>query len=454
MLSQILDCVKKIKNRKFESQMRKLSNIPWQIMLKMRNMRNTLDLSDIKVLIVNNPCMGFGDLVFAMKLSKYLREWYRCEVKIATTQLNGFKQLGEDENNLYLLKNKVKVKENKRTSQCRRNKLLEIDSPHVYKFDLIFVAPLTADFKPDYADIRSIIPYSNRFNTFYFSEYNDTLQKDIDFHTGIGDGRYGLLLNGIKNGKRLENLGHKYAVIYISDSINDADKCFLSFMEMVSKKYSMIRGIKYFEIITPNWISKKLYHKKILKLLDKYYDNIKITGKDEVKYLKGGKNKGYTLNIRTDIYPLVNSDMIRLIKYSVDDILLTGDQSITDAISCCYKKNIFYQIAPWKQNFGKYLAKNLPNKYLEKKITSCGTIKAIKYKSDYYKFKEHWDFRKLARPKMNAIFKFTKLLRENSEDSNILREYVNIVLNSRKVETVIRKLEKLKEIEKIEKIEK
>jgi hypothetical protein len=90
---------------------------------------------------------------------------------------------------------------------------------------------------------------------------------------------------------------------------------------------------------------------------------------------------------------------------SVEDILLTGDQSITDALSCCSSKNIFYQIARWKRMFGKGLAKYMPNQYLKSYKTSCGTLKAIDYHSNYKKFVKDWDFRTLAKPKMDAIIK-------------------------------------------------
>jgi hypothetical protein len=90
---------------------------------------------------------------------------------------------------------------------------------------------------------------------------------------------------------------------------------------------------------------------------------------------------------------------------SVEDILVTGDQSITDALSCCSSKNIFYQIARWKRMFGKGLSKYMPNQYLKSYKTSCGTLKAVKYKSNYKKFVKEWDFRTLAKPKMDAIIK-------------------------------------------------
>ena len=72
--------------------------------------------------------------------------------------------------------------------------------------------------------------------------------------------------------------------------------------------------------------------------------------------------------------------MLSLMKYSVNDILLTGDQSLTDGLSCCPNKNIWYQTVPWKYDFVQQLAEDMPNKYLKNERTSCGTVKASKFK--------------------------------------------------------------------------
>ena len=115
---------------------------------------------------------------------------------------------------------------------------------------------------------------------------------------------------------------------------------------------------------------------------------------------------GNTLTLRLDVLPVNNKRMFSLMKYSLDDILLTGDQSITDCLSCCSKKNIFYQIASWKEGFAKELAKEMPNAYLKSKKTSCGSLKAISYRSNYSKFVKKWDFRILAKPKLDAIMMY------------------------------------------------
>ena len=74
-------------------------------------------------------------------------------------------------------------------------------------------------------------------------------------------------------------------------------------------------------------------------------------------------------------------------KDSVNDILVTGDQSLTDIISCCKYKRVWYQIAPWKMEFSENLFKHLPNKNLKSFKTSCGTLKSADTNIDWKKLK-------------------------------------------------------------------
>lgn len=411
-----------------------LYNVPWKYFLN----KKSSGLSNVKVLLLSSPCFGMGDIIFAMKINQYIKSWFDAKVTIATTQPDKFIQLGESKKNLLLLKGKSS------SSQCRRFKTLSLynlnnKSINLPVFDLIFVTPLNADFTPDYKDVSYIVPYANQFNTFFFSEYNDSIGKNIDFHTGVGDERLGLLMTEIKKDKKLPQLKNRYSVIYIAQTIDGYNKCFMGFMEMVAKKYS--KQYKKFDIVVPDWMVEYIIHdhkNRIIKLLSKYYGTIVTKTKDGEEYLI--ENDDNVLTIRGDILPLQNKDMLRLIKYSVRDILLTGDQSITDAISCCSgEKNIFYQIAPWKENFGRHLSKELPNKYLQKKSTSCGTIQAIKYHSNYGNFKKKWDFRKLAKKKLTAIFSAAF----NRKKDSLIQDFENIVLSSKTLTSFDKKFDEM-----------
>jgi len=416
--------------------MKDIYSIPWKMYLDNDKKCDSHKAKGLKVLILCNPCMGFGDIVYGMKFNQYLKEWYNCDIKIATTNPGGFKQLGMKDDNIYHLKSKSKL------FQCRKVKLLKFyslssDQIEVPKVDLIFIAPLTADFDVDYRDVKSLIPYSNPLNTFFLSEYNDSTRKHIDFHTGIGKGRYGLFLTDTpEGGDKLSQTNNEYSLIYIADSITRATSCYSSFIEMLVKKYHTIHT--EFDIVVPEWIANHIRKNKfLLKTISKYYDNIEIVTKKS----KGVNFNIYnTLYIRGDIFPLPNTDMMKLIQFSVRDILLTGDQSITDALSCCSTtKNIFYQIAPWKENLGKQLAKQLPNKFLKTKTTSCGTIKAIKYNSNYEGFNETWDFRILARPKMDAIFLAAIKRKKHNNVGERTREFEKLMLTSKTLNSFYKK---------------
>lgn len=346
--------------------------------------------TNISVLILNAPCNGFGDLIFAIKIAKYIKEWYNINPIIATTFYSGLIKLGWPEDEAAEIKSSSYI-------QCRRFSRMKLNlniTPN-----LILVAPLQFDFDANLRDVQALIPTATKYNTFTFSEYNDTTKKNFDFHTGIGNKRLGLLLTDSEYGEMPKSLTKKYALAYIAgpDSLNTAERCMASFLQMLAVKYPNLE-----EVVTPQWIEEILSH--LSNKLKKYYGKLIVKKKNKSDVYVINKNLNNYLIFRADILPVSNPIMLTLIKNSISDILLTGDQSITDCLSCCSNKNIFYQIAPWKSSFGNELAKHLPNKFYKSTKTSCGTLEAIKYKSNYKKFVKKWDFRILGKPKMDAIF--------------------------------------------------
>jgi hypothetical protein len=124
--------------------------------------------------------------------------------------------------------------------------------------------------------------------------------------------------------------------------------------------------------------------------------------------------------------------MLGLMINSEEDILLTGDSSISEVISCCKDKNIFYQQADWKLDFSKNLKTELPQEYYKNKSTGCGTIKAISMKSDLTEFSNKWDFRIKARPKMDAIFLSALERQKNSA----VKEFEKYLLSTRSLKKI------------------
>jgi hypothetical protein len=402
-----------------------IKNIFWKANVNCRPKKNTR----LNILLLNSPCNGFGDVIFCNKILNYLQDWYNCKVTIATTDIQNFKNLG-------LTKNIISIRSTIKETQCRRFKKLKFET-NIPKQDLIFIAPMQADYEPNLNDVKPLIPYANKFNTFFFSEYNPEF-KNFDFPTGVGKNSFGLLFTDIPSySKKKIQIENPYVVTYIAESIDDSYNCFCSFIEMVCVKYH--NKYKSLDIIIPSSIEYFFTDNisGIIKNISKYYPNIRYIGKSDSFTIQKKKENKHWLTFRADILPLPYDEMLGLIKYSIKEILLTGDQSITDALSCCPEKNIFYQIAGWKENFAEQIGRELPNKYILNIKTSCGSIKAIKYKSNYSDFIKNWDFRKLAKPKLDAIISSAIFKKENSE---IINDLENIIMKSKSINAIKNKI--------------
>lgn len=375
------------------------------------------------ILVITAPCYGFGDIIFGKKFAEYLRSWYGATVDVATTHKSGFVKIGESPDNLISLLGK--------STECRRFARLKPEEDLGVP-DLIFVAPLQADFSPSISDVRALIPSATKFNTYFLSEYNPENPREFDFPTGVGDGHMGLFLTSkCGNIRKPEGMSGSYALAYIAQSIDGSEKCMLSFLEMVASKY---RKSKVFSIVIPSWVLDDVddFGPRLMKLVRKYFGRVELVRVDGSVEFEGSGNG--VLVLRGDILPVSHDRMMSLMKWSVRDILLTGDQSISDALACCPEKNIFYQIAPWKEGLGRGLAKYLPNKYLRSHKTSCGTLKAVSYKSNYRKFVEHWNFETLGKPKLDAVV-MSSVVRVSNPSVN---EVIEIVGRSRRLHTMKR----------------
>ena len=82
-----------------------------------------------------------------------------------------------------------------------------------------------------------------------------------------------------------------------------------------------------------------------------YYTNVYGHYNDGKDIFIDGQGGHSMIILRGDILPKPRPEFISLMKYSVEDILLTGDQSITDCFSSCSNKHVWYQIAPLENRF-------------------------------------------------------------------------------------------------------
>ena len=430
-----LDSIKKVvkASRYYED----LYDIIWKIGENKEIKRE--NYKGVKIGLFNTPCAGFGDIIVCKTFYDYLNKWYPgASITICTTTPTKYGDLGI-KGNIYKLYNK----KNNDDSEC-----IEYDELVLKKkinFDIMMVIPIinkTFDIKT----FQKLIPYANVFNTFSVSEYNGEYPP-YTFPIGVGKGHLGLLFNDFKL-KQQTVIKKPYALVYIQPSPEwgvHSKKCFLTYLAMVCRKYH--KKHPKFDIIMPEWIIEEIngnntFFKNVKSILSKYYSNWDIKYSDgEVVPLVDG-DMGSLITFRGDILPQKREIFISLMKDSVEDILVTGDQSLTDVFSCCRgHKRVWYQIAPWKKGLAHNLSKELPNKNFSTFKTSCGTLASIKGDIDWKEFLSEYDFRIKGKERMDSILIGRTIL---NGDQKLQKEILNIIERSRFLESAQNKIYKLK----------
>ena len=402
--------------------------------------------SNISVLLVNIPCNGFGDIINCKTFSDYLKEWYpNMKTSICTTSVDKFKSLGLNTKDLIELKS-ITGEE----SECQSfNKLKFKSKPPV--FDIIIVVPMVND-AFNFKHLQKLIPYVTRFNSFSVSEYNGDAGP-YAFPTGVGEDHLGLMITSM-NIKKHNIIKGPYALAYTAGHENGqgmrthTNTCILSFIEMIAAKYT---HYKKFQLIIPPWFCSDNKESQISLLtspglktrynniLRKYYGSSYLILKTGIRiklFDNGDTDRVFIL--RGDILPRPRPEFISLLKYSVEDILLTGDQSITDGFAYCKKnKKIWYQISPWKKDFIHEVSSAIPNKYLDNFRTSCGTLKSLKVSVENRTLLKNNDFRRKGKKRMDGILKFYSL--RNNPVMEILMDSIE---HSRYKDTALKKFNK------------
>lgn len=425
----INEIIKKVKTKKYYED---LYEIPWiysEDLLKEGS--RVTNKRKLRIALINVPCGGFGDVIVCQTFYEYLKKWYpNHDIILCTTTPEKFKKLG--------INTKGYVKIHVRgDSECELYNLMYFKKKQK-PFDIMICIPII-NYAFNINQFKKFIPYANLFNTFTMSEYNGYVPP-YTFPIGVGKGQLGLFLTD-QTIKKHNIIKRPYALIYIQPSPEwgvHSKTCFIAFMEMIAKKYH--RKHSFFQVIVQQWIIDALEESPQLKnrlkqVIHRYYPNVWIhSNESEDTFFQG---EGNSLILRGDILPKPRPEFISLMKYSVEDILLTGDQSITDCLSNCSNKHIWYQIAPWKTDFAKNLAIHIPDKNIENFRTTCGSIQGLKQKVNYNQFLKEYDFRRLGKIRMDSILEFIY-------NQHKFKEYMDLVNHSRTIDSVVKKLQKLK----------
>jgi len=397
---------------------------------------------NISIGLFNVPCGGFGDIIVTKTFHDYLKQWYpSSKISICTTGPQKYKDLGVGGINFY----KLTRKDDSTYDDGECSGYDELKLTKKIKFDIMIVIPII-NYQFNIKKFQKLIPYANVFNTFSVSEYNGEFPP-YTFPIGVGKGQLGLLMNDFKI--KQQNLMKKpYALVYIQPSPSwgvHSKTCFLSYVEMICKNYH--KKHPNFQVVIPQWIDEEVFEndtfrRKLIKIIKGYYDSIyfinKAGGRD-LGPIYDKKNSRTKITFRADILPQKREIFISLMKDSIRDILVTGDQSLTDILSCCKRKRVWYQIAPWKQGLATNLYKHLPNEYYGSFKTSCGTIKHVDLDIDWRTFMKEYDFRIHGRKRMDSILIGNYYYQQNTNFKKVSES----IERSRYLETAKEKINKL-----------
>ena len=417
-------------SKKFED----IYEIPWKAYLDDNLQKKHYE--GLKIGFINIPCGGYGDVIQCKNVYDFFLKWYpKANIKICSTGIDKFRDLG--------IKDKIiALKHKNDDGECKLFSQLTMD--YKIKFDLFLVIPII-NRSFDLNDFKKLFSYATSWNTYTMSEYNDIDNGPYDFPVGIGKDYLGLFFNNFKY-KKQKLIQNPYALIYIQPSPewgSHSNYCFLTFLEMLCKKYSTQH--KYFEIVIPSWIEEKIVYDNIFKhnckkIIEKYYGSsiLKIKETDDL-YKIFYKNDKSQLIIRGDILPQSRDIFVGLIKDSVKDILLTGNESIVDTLSNFPDKTIWYQIAPWKQDLAYNLFIETENNNYKTFKTSCGVIKGRNFKNDVENLIKNNDFRIKGKKRFDALLVGFYDIRKNKD----IKIITDIIDHSRYLETLKKKIKNI-----------
>lgn len=386
----------------------------------------------LKIAFVVNSCFGFGDVIFTYKLLLLFKKWYNVSPIVFTTKPELFVNIGVPKKQLV----RLAVPGEPLDETC--DWLVEAMVPYHfdtvrkrYKADLdcVFVTPWVGN--NDTVDVKAlqgIFPNANRFNTFVFSAYNRVAKNEgspFDFDLGLNE--LGLLYYRQECGKR--PIKNPYVISYVSDVEVDGLGCLEKFVKRVIKKYSGVHD--KLEILVPKSITQDNRLDKLVRFIEKYdYQVLVSQSKAETK--QAHTKRGRYILFRADISGVPYRKYLDYICNALPDILVTGNQSVSDILACCPKFNIFYQIMPWEKKFAKELGKLTGVKDLGVGSKSCGHTGQTELKGIHTKH----DFEKKGKMYVDAVLKSVL----EAKTDVFLKEFQEAVHKSRKVSTLIKKI--------------
>lgn len=356
---------------------------------------------------------GIGDIVFCLKLYNIFKKWYNINPYILSPTPQKFIDNKISKSKVLHLKIPKSESDNahKYIEESENIPIITTDNKKwTEEFDIIFVTPVTMDgWENNLNHFKSIFPYITSDILYRFSAY-DHGGMTYEIPLGLSEDRYGIFISPPQKPiKRI--IKNPYIMTHISninwtEAEGDYKSCLSNFLKLMAKKYYQkypVLDIIVSKSITSNFISTDSDRfNKLKDYLKKYYGKVKVIKNESDTLLTEG------LNIRSDLPVLPLDKFTGLFQHCLPDILGTGNQTISDVVSCCTKFNIYYQTLQWEKNFAKNLGRILKKEYLTTRRSACGQYgnKNMLYmETDLSVIKENYNFAKKGKPLMDKIMK-------------------------------------------------
>ena len=324
------------------------------------------------ILLVATPQGGFGDVVFMKKFALVLKTWFpEATLSLMTNDPRCEEQF--DEKNIYRCVSSA-------AEGAPLDKLsLTNNEELVPAHDITFLLPHVSiqEFNnwayPLDMILSKLVAGVTPLNTFYVGEYNE---EEVDICPRFGPDALGILLNdhGVQDELPLNLNLRKFVVAYVTPNVGRGqaknkivmEKMFQHFVKMARAKSSA--SDFRLTVIVPEEImdylkTKDLFGDDVAVEFIRKSDGPICEQKSDGPIREQTSDTKFTICFRGDILPVPHPVMMQLFRESDGAVLVTGDQSLTDAISYCSESiSIWYQWTAWKRNMFKLVVKDANTK--------------------------------------------------------------------------------------------
>lgn len=322
-----------------------------------------LEGQHFSVLLVCIPQGGYGDIVFMRKFAATLKGWYpHCSINV----LSQDERCRDDERwGFYRLATSERVvEEGSAPLDMVRWADATWDSPRLQAHDMVFVLPhLSMQSFENWAYpldmiLSKFVEGVSPLNAVSVGEYNESY---VDVFTGIPDSdnplRTGLLIDDPPSPVPLPEslVDVPFVIAYVTPTPGYAadddmlDDMLVSSFAVFCKAATASSSVAP-TVLVPPGVPERLggLGASLGREVHMYREGVAPpTG---AVCIRGLDTLGLSL-------PLEHSMMCQLMRSSAGFVMVTGDQSLTDAISvarsCCPRMRIFYQRTIWKEDFFK-----------------------------------------------------------------------------------------------------